>query len=601
MESEPAATKPISSLAKQAAWESHVTAYCRTLLSSPVYHVLIGLETGLLLSGSNESFVAYRCQTFPRNSCPPTDFYSHGSILPADPFREDQLTGLTCAVKLIDLLDIDPVGPKVEVDVITKALEDLASLPPHPNLTPFLGAELTDDGGAILVGTELMSCSLATILQTNSQPLDEPSLAHLARGLLGGLAALHASEKSHRCIKEENILFGQAGNVRITDHCLSAAVAAALGARRGVLIGAPTYTAPEATGCDDRFDGSTPEADVWAAGIALYIAATGKSPYVQAEHPVRILVLIQNEPAPRLPEDSPLGPELRDLVAQCLVKDPSERPSAAALLEHPFLKTHPATHAPIQFVRRIAEACGLRRQTSAAEALRDRSNLSSLLRALSPAPSLNGSINVASPSVDSNPPSPFPGEKAAVGPLADAPVAGACQATPAKEPEATPSRKTRLSDSGPSPTPLRAPSGRKGPQVAPLALFARTFSKQRMAGSVAGTDASSTPGSTLKGAPAFLLNTPPLHAPYRGTPSSSSAFSALRVDPDLPSPDLCAYGTVQGPQDLAYMSLDRNDSDASRLKYVSFIRTVHLSLVCNDAPLRIERIGLIGMLIAHRS
>lgn len=53
-----------------------------------------------------------------------------------------------------------------------------------------------------------------------------------------------------------------------------------------------------------------------------------------------LLMTIQNPP-PTLDTDSGnkhFSKAMRDIVAKCLVKDPSKRPSAAQLLDHKFFK-----------------------------------------------------------------------------------------------------------------------------------------------------------------------------------------------------------------------------------------------------------------------
>ncbi len=53
-----------------------------------------------------------------------------------------------------------------------------------------------------------------------------------------------------------------------------------------------------------------------------------------------LLMTIQNPP-PTLESDTGkkhFSKSMRDIVAKCLVKDPSKRPSAAQLLEHKFFK-----------------------------------------------------------------------------------------------------------------------------------------------------------------------------------------------------------------------------------------------------------------------
>lgn len=55
-----------------------------------------------------------------------------------------------------------------------------------------------------------------------------------------------------------------------------------------------------------------------------------------AYHSLFLCVQITEYPSPELPADR-FSPDLCDLVARCLEKDPKQRPTAEQLLRHPFI------------------------------------------------------------------------------------------------------------------------------------------------------------------------------------------------------------------------------------------------------------------------
>lgn len=97
------------------------------------------------------------------------------------------------------------------------------------------------------------------------------------------------------------------------------------------MVGTPYWMSPEVvkrTGYDSR-------ADIWSVGILAIELASGQPPYAEL-HPMKVLHLISRNPPPTLhPTHSKI---FRDFVAQCLVRDPTQRPSAAALLKHRFVR-----------------------------------------------------------------------------------------------------------------------------------------------------------------------------------------------------------------------------------------------------------------------
>lgn len=100
----------------------------------------------------------------------------------------------------------------------------------------------------------------------------------------------------------------------------------AMPTRTGVLMGTPTYMAPEqcrgARGVDDR-------ADVYALGVILYQMVAGAPPFgspgaaeVMAQH-------VYEAPQPLVMRAPKVSPRLAALIDQMLLKQPSSRPSMA--------------------------------------------------------------------------------------------------------------------------------------------------------------------------------------------------------------------------------------------------------------------------------
>ena len=115
-----------------------------------------------------------------------------------------------------------------------------------------------------------------TLAQRLAQgPLDARELRHLARGLLDGLAAAHDLGIVHRDIKPSNIFFHE-GHVAIADFGIASSTQATPDdplTEEGQRIGTPRYMPPE------QLVGlpATPRTDIYAAGLVLYEAATGRA------------------------------------------------------------------------------------------------------------------------------------------------------------------------------------------------------------------------------------------------------------------------------------------------------------------------------------
>lgn len=101
------------------------------------------------------------------------------------------------------------------------------------------------------------------------------------------------------------------------------------------LTGSVPWMAPEVvsqTGYGRR-------SDIWSFGCTILEMVTGKIPWshLNVENPVTLLMKIAlSDEIPQIPDN--ISDELKDFIRQCLQRDPTLRPHAKDLLNHPFLR-----------------------------------------------------------------------------------------------------------------------------------------------------------------------------------------------------------------------------------------------------------------------
>jgi serine/threonine-protein kinase len=153
-----------------------------------------------------------------------------------------------------------------------------------------------------------------------------PAVAlEIMTGVLGGLAAAHASGIVHRDVKPENVLLTADGRVKVADFGLARALTATGHTRTGLLIGTVAYVPPEqVTG-----DSTGPRGDVYSAGVMLFQMLTGRLPFT-GDTPLSVAYQHVNADVPAPSTLTPgLPGAVDDLVLAATSRDPARRPADA--------------------------------------------------------------------------------------------------------------------------------------------------------------------------------------------------------------------------------------------------------------------------------
>ncbi|KHD73887.1 serine/threonine-protein kinase [Actinoplanes utahensis] len=141
--------------------------------------------------------------------------------------------------------------------------------------------------------------------------------------IASALATAHARGLVHRDVTPANIMLTGSG-AKIVDFGISAVVGQRDAAADGSLLGTPAYLAPE------RLGGACvlPATDVYALGLLLYRALTGRMPWPAESTAEALRAHLYAEPDP-VPELDGMPPLVADLCLRCLAKSPADRPGAA--------------------------------------------------------------------------------------------------------------------------------------------------------------------------------------------------------------------------------------------------------------------------------
>uniref|UniRef100_A0A8D0GDR2 non-specific serine/threonine protein kinase n=1 Tax=Sphenodon punctatus TaxID=8508 RepID=A0A8D0GDR2_SPHPU len=237
-------------------------------------------------------------------------------------------TGALAAAKVIETKSED------ELEDYIVEIEILATCD-HIYIVELLGAFYHD--GKLWIMIEFCpGGAVDAIMLELDRGLTEPQIQVICRQMLEALVYLHRGRIIHRDLKAGNVLLTQDGDIKLADFGVSAKNMKTL-QRRDSFIGTPYWMAPEVVMCETMKD--TPynyKADIWSLGITLIEMAQMEPPHHEL-NPMRVLLKIAKSDPPTLCCPSKWSLEFRDFLKTALDKNPETRPSAAELLEHPFV------------------------------------------------------------------------------------------------------------------------------------------------------------------------------------------------------------------------------------------------------------------------
>ena len=156
----------------------------------------------------------------------------------------------------------------------------------------------------------------------------EGRLRQVLPQLVRGLGALHDGSQVHRDVKPTNVLVTRQGRAVLLDFGLVAPIDLPdSDSPTGHVVGTVSYMAPEQC----RGDRPSPAADLYAVGVMLYEALTGRVPF---EGPtLRVLVEKQEyDPAPPRALVPSVPKDLDALCVDLLARDPQARPAGDVVL-----------------------------------------------------------------------------------------------------------------------------------------------------------------------------------------------------------------------------------------------------------------------------
>jgi serine/threonine-protein kinase len=196
----------------------------------------------------------------------------------------------------------------------------------------------TEDGRTFVVMEYLEGESLSECLSRETQ-LSEQRILRIISQAASALAAAHAKGIVHRDIKPENLFLLRRKDqdfVKVVDFGISKSLRASDEAEEqprltqtGMVLGTPLYMSPEQARGDDELDARV---DIYALGVIMYEAATGRVPFIGNNYLSVISQVLNEEPRPLRGLRPELSEEFEAIVMRAMEKERAARYASASEL-----------------------------------------------------------------------------------------------------------------------------------------------------------------------------------------------------------------------------------------------------------------------------
>jgi eukaryotic-like serine/threonine-protein kinase len=189
----------------------------------------------------------------------------------------------------------------------------------HPNVVTIY--DVAEDDGRPWIVMELIEARSLRELVDENGPLDPRAAARVGLQLLAALRSAHAIGVMHRDVKPGNVLMHADGRAVLADFGIAHAEDSPATTTSGVLVGSPSYIAPERA----QGERGGPASDLWSVGATLYAAVEGRPPYDRAGALPTLMAVVSEDPDPPLRAGI-----IWPVISGLLEADQSRRLSSAA-------------------------------------------------------------------------------------------------------------------------------------------------------------------------------------------------------------------------------------------------------------------------------
>ena len=251
----------------------------------------------------------------------------------------DKKKKIRVALKIPKTSNKDEAFPSEHVDALVHEIRILTSLN-HPHIVQLQGVLCKRTAEHTHVASVLEYAENGDLYDiiANTGPLSEDHIRIYFKQLMSALQACQDQGIAHRDIKLENLLLDKNYNLKLCDFGLAKSTTQRFRDREGTR----SYMAPEVL---DSFPYDGKPADLWSAGVALFVMGLGYPPLREATEDDWWFNNLLHGQYDRFwaghGSHTTKSREFIDLISQLLSVNPVQRPTISEIMAHPWMLQKP--------------------------------------------------------------------------------------------------------------------------------------------------------------------------------------------------------------------------------------------------------------------
>jgi serine/threonine protein kinase len=240
------------------------------------------------------------------------------------------------AVKIIDYtkdLKSNKKSISFNYQSIQQETNAMRAVQKNDYIVKYYGSYYSRKSNTVWLILEYCACGSAVdLMLAMDRTLSEIEVSTIIEQILKGLINIHKINLIHRDVKGSNLLLSEDGTAKLGD--FGVGVQLTDEEYRTSKKGSPYWMSPQVI-LNEKYDTKT---DIWSLGITCVELVEGEPPNGDLK-PMKVMEKIACNP-PKVEDIINVDEhtdEFIDFVRLCLEIDPSERPTAAQLIKHPFI------------------------------------------------------------------------------------------------------------------------------------------------------------------------------------------------------------------------------------------------------------------------